>query len=106
MWDVGVNVLWDVITGELLDRLEGHTKTVLSLAFSPDGQLLATGSEDETIRLWTVQQQQAQQQQVQQRQSARLLRAARPYEGLNLADVRGLTAAQKATLKLLGAVED
>ncbi len=34
--------------------LEGHTAPVISLAFSPDGTLLASGSMDEKIRLWDV----------------------------------------------------
>src|SRR5262245_49045558 len=35
--------------------LEGHTSSVMSLAFSPDGKSLATSSRDKTIRLWNVQ---------------------------------------------------
>ena len=34
--------------------LEGHTDDVLSVAFSPDGSTLASGSRDNTIRLWNT----------------------------------------------------
>jgi WD40 repeat protein len=35
-----------------LDRLEGHSITVNGVVFSPDGKLMATASEDRTIRTW------------------------------------------------------
>src|SRR5260221_7028629 len=38
-----------------LAALTGHTDNVLTLAFSPDGNMLASGSVDTTIRLWNVQ---------------------------------------------------
>src|SRR6266849_285299 len=33
-------------------ELKGHTALVYSVAFSPDGSLLASGSHDQTIRVW------------------------------------------------------
>lgn len=46
--------LWSVQTGKLLDVLAGHEGPVSSLAFSPTGNLLASGSWDKTVRVWNV----------------------------------------------------
>ncbi len=40
----GVIVLWDTATGRKLGILEGHKFNLTSLAYSPDGQYLASGS--------------------------------------------------------------
>ena len=44
--------MWDVGSGRHLRTLQGHTHSVLSISFSPDGLTLASGSNDETVRLW------------------------------------------------------
>ncbi|KAI8901863.1 WD40-repeat-containing domain protein [Globomyces pollinis-pini] len=44
--------VWDVKTGHLLERFEGHGNSVYSVAFSPDGRSIVSGSLDQTIRIW------------------------------------------------------
>src|SRR5436189_6119119 len=41
-----------VATGDLPGEIKGHSGFVYSVAFSPDGEILATGSFDNTIKLW------------------------------------------------------
>jgi WD40 repeat protein len=44
--------LWDVVTGKERGRLAGHSGVVMALAFSQDGQLLASGGSDTSVLLW------------------------------------------------------
>jgi RNA polymerase sigma factor (sigma-70 family) len=48
--------LWDLPTRRVRKNgfLTGHTDSVTSLAFSPDNRLLASGSQDRSIRLWDL----------------------------------------------------
>ena len=43
-----------VDTGRHIAELSGHTRGVQSIAFSPDGRLLASGGYDSAIYLWDV----------------------------------------------------
>ena len=46
--------LWDVATGKNIATFWSHPTDIQSLAFSPDGTLLASGSYDGTILLWDM----------------------------------------------------
>jgi WD40 repeat protein len=49
--DNSVRVI-DAFTGQELTALRGHTEKVNDVAFSADGNLVATGSDDDTVRIW------------------------------------------------------
>jgi WD40 repeat protein/transcriptional regulator with XRE-family HTH domain len=87
--------LWDVQRGELLQTLQGHSSWVLSVAFHPSQPLLASSSADGTIQIWDL-----------RTEKRKTLRPDRPYEGMNITGVTGITEAQKGTLQGLGAIGD
>jgi len=85
--------LWDVHAGEFLKVFEGHISTVNSVTFI-SRETLVSSSHDGTIKVWNV-------------KTGKCLKTLtdKPYEGMNITGVKGLTEAEKATLKALGAVE-
>ena len=87
--------LWDVATGKCLHTLPGHDSWVWSVAFKPSDRLLASGSQDETIRLWDSC----------TGEGLQTLKPDKVYAGMDITGATGLTTAQTATLKMLGAVE-
>jgi WD40 repeat protein len=85
----------DVSTGHGLATLHGHRDAVTTVAFSPDGRGLASGSRDETINFWDMETE----------GRIKTLQSAGPYAGMKIRGITGITEAQKAALKALGAVE-
>jgi WD40 repeat protein len=127
--------LWDVTSGQCLQIFEGHTAPVLTVTFSPNGWLISSGfdqtlrvwnihtgeclrvikghtghvyalglverstvysgSFDETIKLWDIN----------TGKCIKTLQSPRPYEQMKITDIGGLTAAELANLRSLGAVD-
>ena len=46
--------LWNAESEQLICALEGHSKAVSSVTFSPDGKRIISGSYDNTIKLWNA----------------------------------------------------
>jgi WD40 repeat protein len=69
---------------------------VWTVAFDPSGSVVASGGDDETIKLWNVY----------TGECLKTLRSDRPYERMNITGAVGLTESQKASLKALGAMEN
>lgn len=46
--------LWRTADGQILDVVEDYKSAANTIAFSPDGQLLASADDDEIVVLWQV----------------------------------------------------
>ena len=46
--------IWGTKTGFLLENISGHLDTVDAIAFNPRHPILATGSDDKTIKIWPI----------------------------------------------------
>ncbi len=89
--------LWELSSDQYICRkiLQGHGKAVISVSFHPKQPRLVSTSKDGSIKLWDI-------------ETGDVLdtwRSLRPYEGLNITEVTGITSTQKLCLKALGAVE-
>jgi sugar lactone lactonase YvrE len=50
----GIAYQWKVGDGSLVRKFSGHVDALYAMALSPDGRLLATGSYDQKIKLWSL----------------------------------------------------
>lgn len=46
--------IWDAATGQPLFLYQGHSATVTDVAWSPDGQRIASSSDDHTVQVWNA----------------------------------------------------
>jgi WD40 repeat protein len=86
--------VWDRDSGSLLHTLEGHGDWVRSVVYSPDGTTIVSGSDDNTVRVWDV-------------MTGECLATidSRLYGKLNITGIKGLSEAQRTTLKAYGALD-
>lgn len=91
----GVLRWWETQSGRCSIVRQGHDGPVAALRTSPDGRLLASCDDDGAIHLWDFA----------CGQYLKTLRCDRPYERLNITGAKGLTEAQKLTLRLMGAFD-
>jgi WD40 repeat protein len=87
---------WEVESGACLRMQEAHQGMIWSLKRSPDGCWLASSGDDGAIRIWDQH----------SGELVQTLRRDRPYERLTITGIKGLTEAQKTTLRALGAIEE
>jgi WD40 repeat protein len=96
--------VWDIKTGICVHSLTEHSGLIYTLDVgnvrSPDldssKSIAFTGSLDETIKVWDL-------------ATAKCIatwKSLRPYEGMQIDKIQGLTPAQTATLKALGAIRN
>ncbi len=126
--------IWDFNRRQCAHILAGHNTPVAAVAYSPDGQSLISGGFDCTLRIWDVRGgfcrkvikehlglissllwfkeiiisasfDESIKLWDARGNSHTSLVAHRPYEGMEISGVTGLSDAEKATLKALGAVE-
>jgi WD40 repeat protein len=91
----GTLKIWDLASGNCLQTLPGHKHMIKSVTFHPQNAIVVSGSLDQTMKVWDLD----------TGNCLETLRVERPYEDMNITGVSGLTDAQRATLKALGAIE-
>lgn len=88
----GVVGLWDISTNSCIS-FSTNIGSIWSLAFSSDGLILAVGADAQTIQLWDVC----------MGKCIQTLKAPRPYEGVKIKGVTGLTRIMIENLIEMGA---
>ncbi len=79
----------------MIKTIGRHDGYVTSVAFSPDGQFVASAGKDDVAHIWSVE----------SGERLHTLRTPGPYDGMDITGVTGISEAQRESLKALGAVE-
>ena len=87
---------WDLVRTASLAAPRQHTHWVRTVTFDPSGTTLASGSLDGTIRLWNPR----------TFECTAVVRKDRPYERTRIRGAYGITAAQRAAMIALGAIDE
>jgi len=87
--------IWDLARGETIHCWHESAGKVTQLQYSPDGTILMGANEEGYLRLWDVQSGLA----------IQTLELPKPYTNTYITDIEGITAAQKQSLRALGAIE-
>ena len=93
--------LWDVKSRKCINSFTDTSYRIDAIAFCPNNllsnrsQILASSSQDGLIKLW----------QINTGECIKVIRPTRLYESMDITGIKGLTVAQKETLKVLGAVD-
>lgn len=87
---------WDRQSGQCVRECRAHQGTVQRLQVSPGGNWLASCGDDGAIHIWDLN----------GGDPVSTHRRDRPYERLDISGAKGLTPAQRASLRALGAIED
>ena len=98
-WPAGVRTaqirLWDSSSGEHLVTMRDSVGSVLGVALSHGGELVASGGDDGMLRLWDAR----------TGECLNALRGDRHYQRLDITGLTGVTSALRAALLALGAAE-
>jgi WD40 repeat protein len=86
---------WEVDTGNCVLQIQAHPGKINTMKLSPDETMLASSGDDGGIMIHDTH----------SGDLLKTLRRDRPYERLDITGVKGLTEAQIATLRALGAIE-
>jgi WD40 repeat protein len=96
-WEDGMLRRWVLKTGTCDAEVRAHQGLVRSLAVNVAEEAVATTGDDGAIRLWQLPG-------LTPCVSPNTFRPVRPYEGMNITGVSGLTSPQRDALTALGAI--